>query len=284
MSERKETVRTMGSDHGEGIQYRLVTDVGELLQAVELQKMVWIPDALSSMQHMRAAILHGGAVVGAFGGGALVGFCYGFIGYDGIAPYVGSHMMAIHPDYRDRGIGMRLKLEQRLWAMEAGYGRIVWTFDPFESRNGYLNVCKLGGTVSTFIHNFYGVDAAGYPTDRFVVNWRLSSDRVARAIEGKLEPTGDAAAYPQLLPVEYDGDRVIGIGEPALERIGESPGLRLAIPRAAAALKQAQPDLYRAWQQRLRDAAIAAFAQGYHVVSCRTSAPEVQDYVLVRKS
>ena len=150
----KECVSSMASDHDDSILYRLVTDVRELVQMVELQKMVWGPDTLTSMQHMRAAILHGGSVIGAFHEGAVVGFCYGFIGYDGKSPYVGSHMMAIHSEYRDRGIGMRLKLEQRLWAMQAGYGRIVWTFDPFESRNGYLNICKLGGTVSTYIENF----------------------------------------------------------------------------------------------------------------------------------
>lgn len=274
----------MTDHHDDSVHYRLVTEVRELVKIVELQKLVWGPDSLTSMQHMSAAILHGGAVIGAFCEEVLVGFCYGFIGYDGKEPYVGSHMMAIHPEFRDRGIGMRLKLEQRLWAMQAGYGRIVWTFDPFESRNAYLNIGKLGGTVSTYIPGFYGLDTAGYPTDRFLVKWLLSSDRVVRAISRKQEPIG-ASDYPRLLAVEYTDAQVTNIEDMSLmHQIGQSHGVRLPIPRAAAKLKQDQPDVYRVWQQQFRELAMAAFAQGYQVVSCHQSEPEVQDYVLEMKS
>ncbi|CAI6080676.1 GNAT family N-acetyltransferase [Cohnella sp. JJ-181] len=276
----------MNVEHGIGsIQYRNVTDVKELVEAVDLQKRVWAQDSISSMQQMRAAILHGGAVNGAFCEGKLVGFCYGFIGYDGNRPYVGSHMMAIDPAYRDRGIGMRLKLEQRLWAMEAGYDKIVWTFDPFESRNAYLNLCKLGGTVSRYINDFYGPDAAGHPSDRFLVEWALSSERAVGAAGGRLAAIDDAADYPRLLAVEYTDGRVTALGHQSRkELIGRSDGLRLPIPRAAGQLKQAQPDAFKVWQQQLRDLATAAFAHGYRAVSCSKSEPEVQDYVLVRQS
>lgn len=275
----------MPEQQEDSLQYRLITNVGELAQAVLLQKKVWAPDTITSMQQMRAAILHGGAVNGAFGEGKLVGFCYGFIGNDGKAPYVGSHMMAIDPAYRDRGIGMRLKLEQRLWAMAKGYDKIVWTFDPFESRNAYLNLCKLGATVSTYIREFYGADAAGNPTDRFLVEWALSSDRAARAAEGRPVSVGDAAAYPRLLGVEYTDGKVTALGHQSCkELIGVADGLRLPIPRAAAQLRQAQPDAFKVWQQQLRELATAAFAQGYRVVSCHRAEPEVQDYVLERQA
>jgi len=274
----------MSEQHENRIQYRLITDVGELALAVHLQKQVWSPDTITSMQQMRAAILHGGAVNGAFSEGKLVGFCYGFIGYDGKAPYVGSHMMAIDPAYRDRGIGMRLKLEQRLWAMAKGYDRIVWTFDPFESRNAYLNLCKLGGTVSSYIVDFYGPDAGGNPSDRFLVEWALSSDRAVRAAEGRLIPAGDAAMYPRLLAVEYTDGKVTALGHQSCkDLIGLADGLRLPIPRAAARLKQTQPDAFKVWQQHLRELATSAFAQGYRVVSCHRSEPEIQDYVLERQ-
>ncbi|UKS29499.1 GNAT family N-acetyltransferase [Paenibacillus sp. HWE-109] len=270
--------------HDDSVQYRIVTEVRELGEVVELQKMVWGPDPVSSMQHMRAAILHGGAVIGAFCKEALVGFCYGFIGYDGKNPYVGSHMMAIHPAYRDRGIGMRLKLEQRLWAMHAGLSKIVWTFDPFESRNAYLNICKLGGTVSTYIPDFYGSDPAGYPTDRFLVEWMLSSDRVVRAINRQHQLNGDSTDYPQLLEFEYTDGKVTGLVDMAAKsKIGNSHGLRLPVPQAASKLRQTQPDLYKVWQRQFRELSTSAFAHGYQVVSCHQSKPEVQDYVLEMK-
>lgn len=274
----------MTYDHDESVQYRLVTEVRELREVVNLQKMVWGPDVVSSMQHMSAVTLHGGAVIGAFCEEVLIGFCYGFIGYDGKNPYVGSHMMAIHPKYRDRGIGMRLKLEQRLWAMQAGYSKIVWTFDPFESRNAYLNICKLGGTVSKYLTDFYGLDTAGYSTDRFLVEWLLSSDRVVRSISGQQKQIDDTSDYTRLLTVEYMDAKLTGIGDMALMRlIGKSHGLRLPIPRDASKLKQSQPDVYKVWQWHFRELAMAAFANGYQVVSCRQSEPEVQDYVLEMK-
>ncbi|NOU67059.1 GNAT family N-acetyltransferase [Paenibacillus sp. LMG 31461] len=274
----------MREHHDGSIRYRLVTDVRELFEIVELQRQVWGPDSLTSMQHMRAALLHGGAVIGAFCEEVLVGFCYGFIGYDGKEPYVGSHMMAIHPDYRDRGIGMQLKLEQRVWAMQAGYSKIVWTFDPFESRNAYLNLCKLGGTVSTYISEFYGMDTAGFPTDRFLVEWMLSSERVTRAVDGRSKLIDDVSGYPRLLAVEYTDAQVTGIGDVTQKHlIGESKGLRLPIPRAVSKLKHTQPDLFKVWQRQFRELATTAFAKGYEVVSCQQPEPEVQDYVLEMK-
>lgn len=266
------------------IHYRLITNVSELHACVKLQKQVWGPDTITSMQQMRAAILHGGSVIGAFCGEALVGFCYGFVGYDGREPYVGSHMMAIGPEYRDRGIGMRLKLEQRLWAMEAGYGKIVWTFDPFESRNGYLNIVKLGGTVSAYIPEFYGTDGAGFPTDRFVVTWDLSSERVVRAIGGQQERTEDVPDCPRLLTVAMADGALAGVGDAGeTHRIGTAERVRLPIPRSASKLKQARPEVYRNWQRGLRELATAAFARGYQVVCCHSSEPEVQDYILEMK-
>jgi len=268
------------------IHYRLIVNVSELHACVKLQKQVWGPDTITSMQQMRAAILHGGSVIGAFAGEALVGFCYGFVGYDGKEPYVGSHMMAIRPEYRDRGIGMRLKLAQREWAMEAGYGKIVWTYDPFESRNAYLNIVKLGGTVSAYIPEFYGMDGAGFPTDRFVVTWDLSSDRVVRAIGGQQARIEDESEYPRLLTVAMKNGTSAGVGDAEAARgdwIGTAHRVRLPIPRYASKLRQAQPDVFRSWQLGVRESATAAFDHGYQVVSCHPTEPEVQDYILEKK-
>ncbi|MDI4649904.1 GNAT family N-acetyltransferase [Cohnella hashimotonis] len=276
----------MATVDDESIHYRIIANVSELHACVKLQKQVWGPDTITSMQQMRAAILHGGSVIGAFCGEALVGFCYSFIGYDGREPYVGSHMMAIQPEYRDRGIGMRLKLEQRLWAMEAGYGKIVWTFDPFESRNGYLNIVKLGGTVSAYIPEFYGTDDAGFPTDRFVVTWDLSSERVFRAIGGQQERGDETSGYPRLLTVEGAGGQLSDVGVVQAARrdlIGTTSRVRLPIPRFASKLRQARPDIYQIWQRGVRDLAMAAFAHGYQIVSCHPSEPETLDYILEMK-
>ncbi|MBP1993795.1 GNAT family N-acetyltransferase [Paenibacillus eucommiae] len=199
------------------ITYRTITEIPELHEAVQLQLTTWGQESVTSMAQMAAAILHGGVVFGAFEGSRMVGFCYGFAGFKGgdvREAYVGSHMMAIHPDYRDRGIGMNLKLKQREWAMEYGYAKIVWTFDPFETRNAYLNLCKLGGTVSQYIPSFYGKDKLQLPSDRFVVEWELASERVVSSIEQLESRAGEKSAsassfsaYPSLLTCDRDGER-----------------------------------------------------------------------------
>ena len=59
-------------------------------------------------------------------------------------PYLHSHMLAVREKYRNRGLGPRLKLEQRAEALARGTGSMEWTFDPLEIKNAYLNIHKLG--------------------------------------------------------------------------------------------------------------------------------------------
>jgi predicted GNAT superfamily acetyltransferase len=105
-------------------------------------------------------------------------------------PYLHSHMLAVRPRYRDRGVGAQLKLEQRREALSRGIRRMEWTFDPLEIKNAHLNIHKLGAIVRSYYVNFYGVSSsrlqAGLPTDRLVAEWYLDSDRVTEALEGRL--------------------------------------------------------------------------------------------------
>jgi predicted GNAT superfamily acetyltransferase len=55
----------------------------------------------------------GGQVLGAFEGGSLVGFALAIPGIYQGRPYLHSYMLAVNPDYRNQGIGRRLKLSQR---------------------------------------------------------------------------------------------------------------------------------------------------------------------------
>ncbi|MGW6251617.1 hypothetical protein ACWF7H_19985 [Peribacillus butanolivorans] len=59
--------------------------------------------------------------------------------------------MAIHLQYRNQEIGEQVKLKQREWKIEYGYEKLIWTFDPLEVKNGYLNLSKLG----EYINNVY---------------------------------------------------------------------------------------------------------------------------------
>jgi predicted GNAT superfamily acetyltransferase len=273
------------------ITYRTITDIPELHEAVQLQLTAWGQESVTSMPQMAAAILHGGVVVGAFESSRMVGFCYGFAGFNGHdvrEAYLGSHMMAIHPDYRDRGIGMRLKLEQREWALQYGYTKIVWTFDPFETRNAYLNICKLGGTVSQYIPSFYGKDKMQLPQDRFVVEWDLASERVVSLIEQieQLEAKGNnitygTSSYPSALTCDRVGEHITEVRRSEVDLgSGNALGFLIPIPSTVRELKSEQPELFVNWQSELRLLCMEAFAYGYRVVSFIRDAGPVQYYVL----
>ena len=143
----------------------------------------------------------GGQVIGAFdtrfagheprGRGAQPGrLCHGFARHStGGGPYLHSHMLAVNPDYRNQGIGRRLKLFQREEALARGISRMEWTFDPLEIKNSFLNIAKLGAVVRRYAPNFYGVSSSRLhgqvPTDRLCAEWWLDSDWVCSALGGK---------------------------------------------------------------------------------------------------
>jgi predicted GNAT superfamily acetyltransferase len=107
----------------------------------------------------------------------------------GARPYLHSHMLAVKQAYRNRGLGMRLKLEQRLDALAKGIQHMEWTFDPLEIKNAYLNIHRLGAVAREYRPDFYGVSSSrlqgGLPTDRLVAEWELDSDRVKSILDGR---------------------------------------------------------------------------------------------------
>jgi predicted GNAT superfamily acetyltransferase len=82
---------------------------------------------------------------------------FGFLFYTGwstskcIVRYAGGIA-----EYRDQGLGYKLKRAQWQMVRNQGLDRIIWTFDPLMSRNAYLNIHKLGAVCNTYLRNFYG--------------------------------------------------------------------------------------------------------------------------------
>jgi predicted GNAT superfamily acetyltransferase len=93
------------------------------------------------------------------------------------------------PEYRDRGIGRKLKMAQREEALARGIKRMEWTFDPLVIKNAYLNIVRLGVVVHSYSPNFYGVFSSrlqgGLPTDRLHAEWWMDSPRVQAALRGE---------------------------------------------------------------------------------------------------
>lgn len=243
----------------------------------DLQREIWGAPNTVPVPHLIAVAHAGGTVLVARDGGAdrrLVGFCYGFLGVDpdpgaptGSSQFIlWSHMLAVRPEARGRGLGRRLKLAQADAARARGLSRVLWTFDPLEARNAYLNLHVLGATVRRYEVDRYGhMDDplnAGLDSDRLIADWRI------------VDPPGAAAPADPEPPI-------INPGAPA----GDVSGPDAAVDAARIAVPSGQwrsPAAHaRQWRANARAAFTAAFDAGLEAVDLQPG-PEVSHYLLVR--
>jgi predicted GNAT superfamily acetyltransferase len=171
---------------------RILDGVTEQNAARYIFDLVWpSEDGTQITSNLLQALTHNGAYVsGAFIEGEIVAAAFAFPGVDEHGHHhLHSHMAAVKPEFRDRSIGSAIKWHQRDWALDHGYPRITWTFDPLVRRNAKLNLVKLGARAFEYFPDFYGdlPDAlnAGDPTDRAIARWDLESRRVVEASENR---------------------------------------------------------------------------------------------------
>jgi predicted GNAT superfamily acetyltransferase len=163
---------------------RKCTEIEEFNACVELQKEVWKFDDIDVIPQRMFTVADkiGGQVIGAFDGARLVGFALAIPGNRNGHLYLHSHMLAVREQYRNSGLGRRLKLAQRDDALPRGFELMEWTFDPLEIKNAYLNIERLGAIARRYNINQYGISSSplqgGLPTDRLVAEWWLKSNRV----------------------------------------------------------------------------------------------------------
>ena len=156
----------------------------------------WSMDAGTEITpNLLQAMVHSGSYLsGAFIDNKIVGAAFAFPATNG-GLHLHSHMTAVLPEFRDKGVGYSLKIDQWNWAKKKNYSHLSWTFDPLVRRNAKLNIAKLGVDISAYHPNFYGdmPDAlnAGDESDRLMVSWRTDIDAPkARELITKPE-TGD---------------------------------------------------------------------------------------------
>jgi predicted GNAT superfamily acetyltransferase len=165
-----------------------VTALADFERCVELQLAVWgySDGDLIPKRVFIVANRIGGQVIGAFDRDVMVGFAMSLPGYRDGKSYLHSHMLAVLPEYRNAGLGRRLKLAQRDDALTRGFDLMEWTFDPLEIKNAHLNIARLGAIARRYLPNFYGPSTSplqgGLPTDRLVAEWWLRSTRVQRTL------------------------------------------------------------------------------------------------------
>jgi predicted GNAT superfamily acetyltransferase len=193
------------------IEIRTLSSLAEFSEALHLQQSIWhfADIELLPLRFFVVASKVGGQVFGAYDGAHMVGFCLAVPGLkpDGFR-YLHSHMLGVLPEYRDAGIGRRLKLCQREQALARGLELVEWTFDPLEIKNAFFNIARLGAIVRHYQENEYGNTSSplhgGLPTDRCIAEWWIASPRVEAVIAGE----ACRGAVEERIPVPAGIDRL----------------------------------------------------------------------------
>lgn len=210
---------------------------------------------------------HSGCVLLATENGVPVGFCLSFLAHNkqgGLKHH--SHMAAVHPDWQGRQIGAALKWAQRDWALARGIEQITWTFDPLEAMNARFNLHKLGAVCATYERNVYGTGnnalTMGIDTDRFLVDWWLTSERVVACAQAKLLPDfSEVVAFNQI-------EMVAGLPVPRSAETAPPTTRQVVvqIPANMQQLKSADMALAKRWRTHSRAQFETLFAAGYTAV------------------
>ncbi len=143
--------------------------------------LTWAMDAGTEITpNLLQAMVHSGSYLsGAFVDNKIVGAAFAFPATNS-GLHLHSHMTAVLPEFRDKGVGYSLKIDQWNWAKKHKYSHLSWTFDPLVRRNAKLNIVKLGVDISAYFPNFYGEmpDAlnTGDESDRLMVSWSTDID------------------------------------------------------------------------------------------------------------
>jgi len=247
------------------IQVRKSRSLADFHRCVEIQREVWGESDLEIEPYVTFVVANqtGGQVLCAFDGDKMVGFTMSLAGVRNASPYLHSHMTAVIPTHRDRGVGRLLKLLQREEALGRGIRLIEWTFDPLQSLNAHLNIAKLGVIVDSYRVDYYGETTSflhGTGTDRLWVTWSLNSERVRRRIEfGAAADAMTLSHFPVAVRVGEDF-------EPELEKATiENPAVVIEIPDNINLLNQENSRLALKWREATRQIFTRLFESGHLV-------------------
>jgi predicted GNAT superfamily acetyltransferase len=250
-----------------GVRVVELHDLSQLTRAIEVFDLTWARAGASYMPiGVLRALEHAGSYLGgAFDGDRMVGVLVGFMGFHGEQPALHSHMLAVLPDMQGGRVGLALKLHQRAWAIRRGLEVVTWTFDPLVSRNAYLNVTSLGVDAAEYHVNFYGAMTdsinAGDESDRLLAVWRVSGPRVEMALAGyRVDEAGILGRDDVATALAAGSNR-----EPVRQEHGLEATLLCRIPTDIESMRQAEPDLARAWRLAVRDVLGQSLAAGYVV-------------------
>ena len=226
--------------------FRLESLYNQMLSRQIFDKTWGLGLASEITPNLLQAMVHSGSYLsGAFIDNNIVGAAFAFPATnDGL--HLHSHMTAVLPEFRDKGVGYALKIDQWNWAKKYKYSHLSWTFDPLVRRNAKLNIVKLGVDISAYYPNFYGAmpDAlnAGDESDRLMVLWST------------------------------------GINEPKARELITYPkpnDILIEIPEDIVVIRSKDQSKSMNWRRQVRDQFLAAFEKNGKVIGFSTNSEYV---------
>lgn len=271
------------------INIRLIKNYDEYIAVAELQKEVWGHESIEIVPPSILMVNQkiGGIVAGAFvprdmsadkdgADETLVAFVYGLPGFREGKEVHWSHMLAVKPEWRGKGLGGRLKQYQRDFVIAKGIDIVHWTYDPLESVNAVLNLSKLGALPAEYVCDLYGkgeksVLHKGIGTDRFILTWYMSEE--AKSAHLARYHAADPATVPAVIsgPLQF---------EPAT---AETTVLKIEIPLNIQELKGENPQIAKSWRDVTRAAFLHYFSRDFSVTSCYTDPHSGRCYYVMAK-
>jgi predicted GNAT superfamily acetyltransferase len=247
------------------VTFRDLTTLEEFGEVVELERRIWGPnyDDVVPVPILAVTVLRGGVLIGAFEEGRMVGFVYSLPGIRRGKPMQWSHMLGVIDEFRNGGLGHRLKMLQRERVLAMGLDLIEWTYDPMQALNAHLNFAKLGVVVEEYEVNVYGESQSplhgGNPTDRFVAEWwiqRETSPRPPSAFAAAVAANriDRSSVWPTCAGVVLDAS---------------APAVRVEIPMNFGEMLARAPQVALDWRLETRRIFTNYFDRGFRAVGFR---------------
>ena len=252
------------------ISFREFHEDREYQACVDLQKETWGEDVEEVIYRTTMLISQkvGGIAAGAFDAdNRLIGLVFGLTGQKDSRPAHWSHILAVREDARGQGLGRRLKLYQRELLLKKGVEVMYWTYDPLVARNAHLNLNRLGVRISEYVLDMYGEDpggtlSQGIGTDRFIVEWRMTDERVVQILSAKSDK--DMQSFFNIPVV----NTTVGKDElpiPSDNPLPDDPKVRVEVPQDILLIQNTSVKLAGRWRENTRRVFTHYFNGGYSV-------------------
>ncbi len=267
---------------------RLLHTLDHCRSAAALERRIWgyedgedvIPPAVMVVSLKRGAVLLGAGAED----DALEGYAYAVPSVKDGRAGLWSQALGVVPEARGRGLGTALKMAQRQRALAAGVDLVEWSCDPLQAATAHLNFARLGVVVEEYEVDLYGASGSplhrGVPTDRFMVEWNITTPhverRLAAASREAAAPAGQRKASPPIgvrdsavvaavlvNPTRAAGDW-LAPGDAALDVEGSR--VLVEIPSNFTEMLRDEPALALEWRSSTRAIFQAYFARGYRAV------------------